>query len=190
MKELGIKIHELKERGYSYNKIKKELNCSLSTVGYYLGKDQKIKSYNRLQKRRSKPESVLTEKIYRFRWKKGTDKNVMSKIRDFQRRDPLCGNRTRLITTQEKNFTIEEFLLKIGNSPKCYLSGEPIDLYNTKSYSLDHIISSSTGGKNNLENAGLISTVVNKMKSDLSVEEFLQKCIQVLEYNGYDVNKI
>lgn len=185
MKELGIKIHELRRRGYSYSKIKEEVNCSLSTVGYYLGEDQKMKSYKRLQKRRSEPESVLREKIYQFRWKRGTDKNVMSKIRDFQRR-----NHSKLNTSQEKNFTIDEFLLKIGNPPRCYLSGELIDLYDTKSYSLDHIISSSTGGNNSLDNAGLISTSINKMKSDLSVEEFLQKCIQVLKYNGYEINKI
>ena len=187
MKKLGIKIHELRERGYSYNKIKEELCCSKSTISYYLGDNQKLMAQKRYQKRRSKPEIVLLEKIYRFRWK--DNKKVMGKIRDFQRRNPLINNRHKLINQQEKNFTTEEFLKKVGNNPKCYLSGEPIDLYNCEAYSLDHIIPSSKGGNNFLENAGLISLSVNKMKNDLSVEEFLNKCVQILKYNGYNVDK-
>jgi predicted transcriptional regulator len=187
MKELGIKIHELKEKGYTYDGIHKELSCSKSTVSYYLGQDQKLKSKLRLQKRRSKPESVLIEKIYRFRWR--DNKKVMGKIRDFQRRDPLINNRHKLINQQEKNFTVDEFLKKIGNNPKCYLSGEPIDLYNPESYSLDHIIPSSKDGNNTLDNAELISFSVNKMKDNLSITEFLEKCVQILKYNGYEVIK-
>ena len=45
------------------------------------------------------------------------------------------------------------------------------------------------GGKNTIENAGLISSSINKMNSDITVEEFLEKCIQVLEYNGYSICK-
>ena len=187
MKELGIKIHELREKGYSYNKIKEELNCSKSTISYYLGDNQKIMAQKRSQKRRSKPENVLSLKIYKFRGK--TNKRAKGKIRDFQRRDPLINNIHKLTNRQEKNFTIEEFLKKIGNNPKCYLSGEPIDLYDCNAYNLDHIISSSKGGNNFLENAELISASVNKMKSNLSIEEFLSKCVQILKYNGYNVDK-
>ena len=131
--------------------------------------------------------NVLSEKIYKFRGK--INKKVKGKIRDFQRRDPLINNIHKLTNQQEKNFTVEEFLKKIGNNPKCYLSGEPINLYDCEVYNLDHIISSSKGGNNFLENAELISTSVNKMKSDLSIEVFLNKCIQILKYNGYNVNK-
>ena len=86
-------------------------------------------------------------------------------------------------------YITDDFLKKIGNKPKCYLSGELIDLYETKSYSIDHIKPSSKGGENTLDNAGLISSSINKMKSDITIEEFLEKCIQVLEYNGYKVSK-
>jgi len=188
MKELGIKIHELKSKGYSYNKIKEELNCSKSTISYYLGKDQKLKAIKRVKKRRAKPESVLIEKIYRFRWR--DNKKVMNKVRDFQRRDPELNKQHNLTSRQTNNFTVDEFFKKIGDNPRCYLSGEQIDLYNPELYSLDHIIPSSKGGNNCLENAELISLLVNKMKNDLSVEEFLNKCVQILEYNGYKVNKI
>lgn len=188
MKELGQKIKDLRKDGLTYNKIKKELNCSLSTISYYLGDNQKIKTKERGNKRRKNPESTLIYKIYRFRWR--DNKKVMSKIRDFQRRDPLSNNRSRLINKQEQNFTIEDFINKIGNNPKCYFSGEPIDLYDSKSYSIDHIHPSSKGGDNSLDNAGLISYSVNKMKDDLSIDEFIQKCKQILEYNGYKITKL
>jgi 5-methylcytosine-specific restriction endonuclease McrA len=184
MTELGNKILELKKDGYSYNKIMKELNCSKSTISYYLGNNQKEKALKRNKKTSSKPEFVLQKKLYVFRYRDNLGKRVLSKVRDFQRRDS-----SKLSSMQEINFSFDDFLLKIGDEPKCYLSGEPINLYETKSYSIDHITPASKGGENTIENAGLISSSINKMKSDITVEEFLEKCIQVLEYNGYIVSK-
>jgi len=184
MTELGNKIIELKKEVYSYNKIIKELNCSKSTISYYLGDNQKEKALKRNKKTSSKPEFVLQKKLYVFRYTDNLGKRVLSKVRDFQRREG-----SKLFSTQEINFSIDDFLFKIGNKPKCYLSGELINLFETKSYSIDHIIPASKGGKNTIENAGLISSSINKMKSDITVEEFLEKCIQVLEYNGYVVYK-
>jgi hypothetical protein len=163
----------------------KELNCSKSTISYYLGDNQKEKTKKRSIKIKSKPEFVLQKKLYAFRYRDNLGKRVLSKVRDFQRRE---GSKIS-ITKPELTFNIEDFLLKIGNEPKCYLSGEPINLYETKSYCIDHIIPATKGGENTLENAGLISSTLNKMKSDISVEELLEKCIQVLEYNGYVVTK-
>lgn len=184
MTELGNKIIELKKEGYTYNKIIKELNCSKSTISYYLGDNQKEKTKKRSIKTKSKPEFVLQKKLYAFRYRDNLGKRVLSKVRDFQRRQG-----SKLFTKQEINFSFENFLLKIGDNPKCYLSGEPINLYETKTYCIDHITPSTKGGENTLENAGLISSTLNKMKSDISVDELLEKCIQVLEYNGYVVTK-
>lgn len=186
MKNLKDKIKELREMGYSYNQIKKELNCSKSTVVYHLGEDQKLKALKRCQKRRSLPKNTIKEKVYRFNWSR--NKGVMSKIRDFQRRDNSL-DMGDLLPKQIINFTWEDFLLKIGNEHKCYLSGEPINIYNSKEYSIDHIIPASKNGDNSLENAGLISQIVNRMKNNLTVDEFIKKCIQIIEYNGYKVIK-
>lgn len=184
MTELGNKITELKKEGYSYNKIMKELNCSKSTISYYLGNNQKEKTLNRNKKTSLKPEFALQKKLYAFRYRDNLGKRVLGKVRDFQRR-----NGSKLFSTQEINFSFNDFLDKIGNEPKCYLSGESINLCETKSYSIDHIIPSSKGGENNIDNAGLISSSINKMKSDITVEEFIQKCVQILEYNGYYITK-
>jgi 5-methylcytosine-specific restriction endonuclease McrA len=183
MTELGNKILELKKDGYSYNKIMKELNCSKSTISYYLGDNQKEKTTKRNKKTSSKPEFVLQKKLYVFRYRE--NKKITGKVRDFQRREG-----SKLLSKQEFNFSIDDFLKKIGGQPKCYLSGEKINLYETKTYSIDHIIPATKGGKNTIENAGLLSSSLNKMKSDITVEEFLKKCVQVLEYNGYIVSKI
>lgn len=185
MTELGNRIIELKKEGYSYNKIMKELDCGKSTVSYYLGDNQKEKAKKRSIKKTSKPEFVLQKKLYDFRYRNNLGKRVLSKVRDFQRRE---GSKIS-ITKPELNFNIEDFLLKIGDEPKCYLSGEPIDLFKTKSYSIDHIIPATKGGENTLENVGLICSTLNKMKSDIYINELLEKCIQVLEYNGYIVSK-
>lgn len=185
MTELGNKIIELKKEGYTYNKIMKELNCSKSTISYYLGDNQKEKAKIRKIRLTSNPEFVLQKKLYSFRYTNNLGKRVLSKVRDFQRRE---GSKL-LFTKPEQNFNIEDFLLKIGDEPKCYLSGEPIDLYQTNTYCIDHIVASTKGGENTLENAGLISSTLNKMKSDISVEELLEKCIQVLQYNGYVISK-
>ena len=45
MTELGNRIIELKNEGYTYNKIMKELDCSKSTISYYLGDNQKEKTF-------------------------------------------------------------------------------------------------------------------------------------------------
>lgn len=181
---LGNKIIKLRDKGYSYNKIMNILNCSKGTIAYYLGDKQKEKTTKRRKKLVSKPEFILQKKIQSFKYRERPNKKMTSKVRDFQRRYG-----SKLSSKQEDNFSYEDFLKKIGDNPKCYLSGEPINLYETKTYSIDHIVPATKGGNNTLENAGLISTSINKMKSDIEVNEFIKKCIKILEYNGYKVSK-
>lgn len=181
---LGKKIIELRNKGYSYNKIMKSLSCSKGTISYYLGDKQKEKTIERRKKLIAKPEFVLQKKIQSFKYRESPNKKMTSKVRDFQRRDG-----SKLSSKQEDNFSYKDFLKKIGNNPKCYLSGEPINLFETKTYSIDHIVPATKGGDNTLDNAGLISSSINKMKSDIEVDVFIQKCIKILKYNGYKVVK-
>ena len=50
-------------------------------------------------------------------------------------------------------------------------------------------ISSSKGGDNSLGNLGVLKSDVNQMKSNLTPDELLVRCIKILEYNGYSVSK-
>lgn len=105
---------------------------------------------------------------------KPLEKNLYGKISSFS----FC---TKTKKTK-RLFTVQQLLDKIGPNPKCYLTGASIDLLDTSSYSLDHIIPRSKGGDNSLENCGLCLRHINTMKSDLTVEEFYDSCLKVLEY--------
>jgi CRISPR/Cas system Type II protein with McrA/HNH and RuvC-like nuclease domain len=170
-------ILKLRGEGKSYSEIQKILGCSKSTISYYCGLGQKERAYDRVKKKR---ENKFMEKIERFK-----NRNTKLKFRDFQRRD---GSNT-LTPKQEKNFSVQEAKEKIGNNPICYLTGEKIDIQNPKDYHLDHIIPVDRGGKNTLDNMGLLKPVINQMKSNLTVEELIENCIKILQYNGYSVKK-
>lgn len=171
------KILKLREEGKTYTEIKKELNCSISTISYYCGDNQKEKAYERVKLKR---QDKLVEKIDRYR-----NRNNDLKFRDFQRRDGSI----KLLNKQEKNFTIKEGKEKIGSDPICYLTGQPIDITNPKDYHLDHIVPVNKGGKNTLTNMGILKSEINMMKGDLTIDELLTNCVKILEYNGFQITK-
>lgn len=168
-------ILKLREEGKTYNEIQSILGCSKGTISYHLGDNQKEKTLNRTRKRRK--DDLILSKVNSFK-----EKN-RGRVRDFQRR-----NNGHLNNKQEFNFTTIDVLKKIKNL-KCYLTGKSINLLDSKSFAFDHIIPSSKGGLNTLDNLGLTDSTINKMKHDLSVDEFINKCKEVLEYQGYNIRK-
>lgn len=175
-KSLGFKIKELRKKGYTYAQIKNELKCSKSTISYHLDDKGKEKAKKRILENKNSP---LIKRVWEFK-----NKNINSKTRDFQRRN--CGI---LNNQQEFNFTLEDVLKKIDGNHTCYLTGEKIDINNSPSFAFDHIIPSSKGGSNTLDNLGLTSCIANTMKNNLTVDELLYYCKKILENNGYSVNK-
>ena len=91
---------------------------------------------------------------------------------------------------REFNVTLKNLLDKIGEEPRCYLSGRKIDLSKPESYSLDHIVPICEGGDSSLENLGLTSLNANCSKAHLKLDEYLLLCKDVLETHGYRVEKV
>ena len=76
---------------------------------------------------------------------------------------------------------------KITENPICYLTGKPIDLDKPETYHLDHIIPTSKGGSNNLDNLGICLKEANYAKGELSIVELYQLCEDILAWR--DKNK-
>lgn len=85
--------------------------------------------------------------------------------------------------TVDKKISCKEVFDKFEKNPFCELTGEKIDLMNSDSYSLDHRIPLSKGGKSSLENMALLKQEVNQSKYNLSNEEFISLCKRVSSYN-------
>lgn len=189
------KILKLREEGKTYNEIKEILGCSKGTISYHCGKGQKEKTKTRRQKRR---ENLLLAKVDSFKYrtnnpktqKKKTTKSrkdVVESIRKYQKAD-INFNGDRVNKDIKPTFTWEDVLELYGENTVCYLSGEPINLYQND-YQLDHIVPVSKGGNNTLVNLGITHEVVNNMKGGLTPDELIDWCKKILEYNDYQITK-
>ncbi|NDD54008.1 hypothetical protein EBZ39_09045 [bacterium] len=186
-KGLGEKILELYEKGFSYREIEAKLGCSKGTVSYHCGSGQKQKTLN--NQRRGRKENVLRTKIQRFvaTKLKGTlskekdaraiEKILQVKITQFS----LTGKRKDKSVRCKLMFNVKQLIKKLGSNPVCYLTGRPINLDEGKSYHLDHILPKSKGGDNSLENCGLACRAANQAKTDMTLDEFVQLCAEVIK---------
>ena len=158
-------ILKLRSEGLTYNQIQDRLGCSKSTISFHCSKDAKARVAARNQKNRKK--DPLRRKIWDF-----NERKIYEKIYNFNGK-----------AIKDTKFTKEDLINKIGNKPTCAITGVPIDLSKPETYSLDHIIPRSRGGENSLDNCQLVTRQVNQAKSDLTTEEFVLLCKQVVEQN-------
>lgn len=182
----------LRGENLTYTEISQRLGCSISTVCYYLADGQAEKQANRQRKLLfSKPlytqyRNFISEARSKSVLPKeepvgSHSKRMRHKLKDYQR--------TREGAYTSKDISYEEVLDKVGESPVCYLSGRSIDARNTRELHFDHIVPRSKGGDNSLENLGVACRSANIAKNNLSVEELLVLCQDILVHNGYTVVK-
>ena len=175
----------MRAEGKSYNEICEALGCTKSTVAYHCS--LKEKQLARQRANREKEKSSISKKVDNFRntkvgpgWKEEIQSSPKKQLRDktknfFRKKDG------------SERFNSKDVLNKFGNNPKCYLTGTLIDLSNPRSFSLDHIMPTSKGGKNTLENLGLATRDANMAKNDMLLEDFLELCKSVLTNHGYAI---
>lgn len=191
---LKEKILELRNSGLSYNEIAEKLNCSKGSVAYHCNDTTKEKLY---AKRYDTDQSHVLYKIKRkvenfsSKYKNSNinisnssslNRSITLKIQSF------CIDRKKK-AYQMLNFTTQDIIQKIESNPYCELSGRPLDINKTSSWHLDHKIPVSRGGNNSIENCQILSKQTNQAKSDMTNDEFLQLCKDILIHNGYIVSK-
>lgn len=174
-------ILRLRSEGKSYNQIAKTLNCSKSVISYHCGGgSEKARVLSVVRNRKA-----ICRKVSRFktRCSRKNYAKLSSKLKTFKRKSNKKGNHTNTIVNSiDVNYTCKDVLNKIGANPICYLTGTPINLDDSASYHLDHIIPTSRGGSNNLDNLEICLKDVNTAKGQLMIEEFYDLCEKVLQY--------
>jgi 5-methylcytosine-specific restriction endonuclease McrA len=170
------KILKLRKKGKSYNEIVKILGCSKSIVSYHCGEGQKEKWQERQRKNRRRLEIIIRTKA---------DKFLERKVKKFRLRTKI--HRERKVNS---SFNYETAYKKIIENPVCYITGRNIDLSQSRMYELDHIRPASKGGKNTLTNMGLACMEVNRAKYNMSLDEFIQLCVDVCRHNGFIVKRM
>jgi 5-methylcytosine-specific restriction endonuclease McrA len=185
------RILQLRSQGFSYKQICEALGCTKSLVSYYCGAGQKEKTRSRnIRRRDNNPGIQAVERFQRKRAGKRRVKSVPSvkdvrdKIRSFQRRE---GSKLAPLKETGSTFTYHRMLEEYGLTTQCYLTGRPVDLMNSSTYSLDHIVPATRGGTNDFGNMGIACPQANWAKSDMTVEEFVYLCVDVLKNFGCEV---
>lgn len=172
-------ILKLRSEGLSYNQICEKLNCSKGVVSYHCGEGQKEKNRKRTQSRRR--ETVISARVEKFQY----NRKIKDKTEDFQR--TRLGNKK--LGKRTLDFNWKDVIKKFGWQTKCYLTGRPINLHEPATYQFDHIVPYSKGGGWTLDNLGILCKEANMAKADMQVEDLISLCKEILEYNGYEVNK-
>jgi len=198
--DLGSKIAALKALGLSHKAIAPALGCSLSTVSYHLNPSTRDKTRARVRKAKGTVRGKVGKKLQTFRAAETKHKNrpgrpPIAATTAVERRDPVRRSVQMRITPGSKakkrghtpiDADLDAVMEKINADPRCYLTGDAINLL-TDSWALDHIHPRSRGGPNTLVNVGLTTATANSAKGDMTLGEFLHLCEKVLRNHGYEV---
>lgn len=178
----GDQIIELRNKGYSYRDIMLELRCSSGLVSYYCDDDGKSKAIQRSKNYNKNNPIIKKVKTFNVEYKvkpqqilKGRSiyRMIIGKINKFNQGDKMKGK-----------ITLKEAMLKLGDNPTCYITGEKIDINQTSTYNFDHIIPRSKGGTNTIDNLGICTTQANQCKNTLTYEELIDFCNKVINHHN------
>lgn len=97
-------------------------------------------------------------------------------------RSPMESRKQRNLEAKQRLQINREQLVKLieDQEYKCRLSG--IEL-TPNTASLDHVIPVSKGGEHVVSNVAWVHSEINRMKGQLSVDEFISLCVKVAQHN-------
>ena len=147
------------------------------------------KKVDKFKEKSHKPTSAF----YLTRGKKNkftsVGKVIYSKIRTFKGKTNPRKMKAYKQGNISKPYSTKDVIKHIGgiDNAKCYLTGKKLNLHDSYSWQLDHIIPRTKGGSNDLDNMGATTREVNMSKNAMTLEEYHQLCKDVLEHAGYSV---
>lgn len=180
-RKIKSEILRLRSEGKSYNEIAKELDCSKSVISYHCSAQGGEKA--RLKKRNKTIEHKLSRKITAFksRCTKDNYRIFRAKVKTYKRSGGSNFTHS-IVNNVSESFTAKDVVAKLGPNPVCYLTGKKIDLNKPHTFQFDHIIPTSKGGTNNLDNLAICVSEANFAKGDLRLNELYSLCEDILNW--------
>ena len=174
-------ILKLRSEGKTYNQIAQALGCSKSTIAYHCdGGKEKRRVQNSTKKRKKICRKVSA---FKSRCARSNYHNLLKyKVKNFKKKISLRSKSHAVVNNISTNYSCQDVIDKIGKNPVCYLTGQAIDLNQPETYNLDHIIPTSKGGSNDLDNLQICLKEANAAKGELTHEELYDLCEKILSW--------
>lgn len=180
MNSLKEKIKELRIQNKTYKEIMFELGICKSTVNYHCS--DSAKEQNKKRKMKFKRLNPLAIKVDAFK------RRLRNQVGRFQHRIENVGEgKLKEYSASNLTFHWKDVFELVKTNPKCYLTGDSLDIEEINGIALDHKIPVSKGGNNSLENLGICSSQANRCKTDQTVDEHIEYCKKVLTNFGYKI---
>ena len=186
---LGPKIKALRKQGYSYKDIRNTLNCSIGTISYHLGKGQKEKT----KKRRanvSRSTYIHVKRTNSFQTPTIRKQKKLNPKKSFTHREMTKSISDKASRFQRSSaFNYKDVYAKYGDHFQCELTGRPLSWNEPHTYEYDHIVPVARGGNSCIDNLQIVCTDANRAKNDMTEDEFLDLCKEVVLHAGYKLWK-
>lgn len=169
------KIQRFRQKGYTYKEIARKLGLSISAIytSAHPPSEESRRAAQKVWKQKAKARNPFFNKMKAFN--KSELKNII-----YGKYYCFSGE---VMSVKEK-----DVMDKVGLTPICYLTGDCIDVWKPETYSFDHIVPKSRGGKSDIDNLGICTKEVNQAKSDKTPQEFIELCKKVLIHNGFNIS--
>ena len=187
--KLNKQIISLRKKGLTYNQIANKLKCSKSTVSYALNSKTRRDALKRQQ---DTPLHIkqIRNKIYKFLNSTIIDKPKKAwYIHKTPRQIKKAISDKAARFQRPMTFNYKDVYKLLGDNFNCALTGRPLQFNNPDTYEYDHIMPTSRGGDNSINNLQIVCPEANRAKQNLTDQEFLDLCKEVVIHAGFRIYK-